>query len=73
MVNPRNQHTEIPQIQYTSKVAGESVAVQRQISPRTTKTKAPEHQWDDRSGGDADKDVQGKAITKYSCQKGRMR
>ena len=48
-------------------------AVQRQVSPRTTKTKALEYigavagkyQWDDRPGGDADKDVQGEAITKY--------
>ena len=39
-----------------------------------TETKAPEyigaaagkHQRDDRSGGDADKDVQGEAISKYS-------
>ena len=37
-----------------------------QVSPRTTQTKAPEHQWDDRSGGDADKHVQGEAITKYA-------
>ena len=64
MANPRNQHIGIPQIQYTDKVADESVAVQLQISPRTTATKAPEHQQDDRSGGDADKDVQGEAITK---------
>ena len=34
--NPRNQHIEIPQIRYTDKVADESLAVQRQISPRTT-------------------------------------
>ena len=66
MANPRNQHTEIPQIQYTDKVADE-----RQILLRTTETKAPEHQWDDRSGGDADKDVQGKAITKYSWSEGK--
>ena len=52
MANPRNQHIEMPQIQYTDKVADESVAVQRQISPRTTETKAPEYQQDDRSGGD---------------------
>ena len=56
MANPRNQHIE-------DKVADESVAVLQQISPRTTETKAPEHQQDDRSGGDADKDVQGEAIT----------
>ena len=55
----RTQHIEIPQIQHADKVAGESVAVQRQISPRT---KAPEHQQDDRSGGNADKDVQSEAI-----------
>ena len=66
MANPRNQHIEMPQIQYTDKVADESVAVQRQVSPRTTETKAPAHQWDDRSGGDADKDVQGEASTKCS-------
>ena len=34
MANPRNQLIEILQIQYTDKVADESVAVQRQISPR---------------------------------------
>ena len=39
MANPRNQHIEIPQIQYTDKVADESVAALRQISPRTTETK----------------------------------
>ena len=71
MANPRNQHIEMPQIQYTDKVADESVAVQRQVSPRTTETKAPEHQWDDRSGGDADKDVQGEAFTKYSWSEGK--
>ena len=71
MANPRIHHTEIPQIQYTDKVADESVAVHRQFSPRTTETKAPKHQWDDRSGGDADKDVQGKAITKYSWSEGK--
>ena len=27
--------------------------IQRQISPRTTETKAPEHQWDDQSSGDS--------------------
>ena len=58
-----NQHIEMPQIQYTDKVADEPVAVQRQVSSRTIETKAPEHQCDDRSGGDADKDVQGEAIT----------
>ena len=73
MANPRNQHIEIPQIQYTDKVADESVAVQRQISPRTTETKAPEHQQDDRSGGDADKDVQGVAITKRCWSGGGRR
>ena len=31
---PKNQHTEIPHIQYTDKIADKSVAVQRQISPR---------------------------------------
>ena len=48
-----NQHIEMPQIQYTDKVADDFIVIQRQISPRTTETKAPEHQWDDRSGGDA--------------------
>ena len=71
MANQRNQHIEIPQIQHTDKVADESVAVQRQISSRTTETKAPEHQQDDRSGGGADKDVQGEAITKYSWSEGK--
>ena len=66
-----NQHIEILQIQYTDTVADKSVAVQRQVSPRTTETKAPEHQWDDRSGGDADKDVQGEAITKYCWSEGK--
>ena len=32
MDNPRNQHKEMPQKQYTDKVADESVAVQRQVS-----------------------------------------
>ena len=61
----------VPQIQCTDKVADESVALQRQIPPRTTETKAPEHQQDDRSGGDADKDVQGEAITRYSWSEGK--
>ena len=42
MDNQMNQHIEMPQIQYTDKVADEFVAVQRQVSPRTTETKAPE-------------------------------
>ena len=71
MANPRNQHIEIPQIQYADKVADESVAVLRQISPRTTETNPPEHQQDDRSGGDADKDVQGEAVTKCSWSEGK--
>ena len=71
MAIPRNQHIEIPQIQYTDKVADESVAVQQQISPRTTETKAPEHQQDDRSGGDADKDVQGEAISTHCWSGGK--
>ena len=72
--NQVNEHIEIPQIQHTDKVADDSIVIQRQISPRTTETKAPEHQQDDRSGGDADKDVQGEAITRYSwSQGGRMR
>ena len=73
MDNQMNQHIEMPQIQNTDKVADKSVAVQRQVSPRTTETKAPEYigamagkyQWDDRLGGDGDKDVQGEAIAKY--------
>ena len=71
MANPRNQHIEIQQIQYTDKIADESVAAQRQISPRITETKAHEHQQDDRSSGDADKEVQGEAITKYSWPEGK--
>ena len=38
-----NQHIEMPQIQYTDKVADKSVAVQRQVSTRITETKAPEY------------------------------
>ena len=53
MDNQVNQHIEMPQIQHTDKVADDSVVKQRQISPRTTETKAPEHQWDDRPGGDS--------------------
>ena len=51
--NQVNQHIEVPQIQHTDRVADESVVSQRQISSRTTETKALEHQWDDRSGGDS--------------------
>ena len=65
MDNQVNQHIEMPQIQFTDKVADESVAVQRQVSPRTTETKAP------RSGGDADKDVHGEAITKCCWSEGK--
>ena len=50
MDNQVNQHIDMRQIQHTDKVADESVVAQRQISSRTTETKAPEHQWDDRSG-----------------------
>ena len=47
--------------------------------PKTTETRAPEYigavagkyQWDDRPGGDADKDVQGEAITKYCWSEGK--
>ena len=53
MDNQMNQHIEMPQIQYTDKVADDSIVIQGQISPRTTETKAPEHQQDDRSGGDS--------------------
>ena len=60
MDNQMNQHIEMPQIQYTEKVTDKSVAVQRQVSPRTTETKAPQYigaveskyQWDDRPGGE---------------------
>ena len=68
--NQMNQHIDMPQNQHTDKVADESVAVQRQVSQRTTETKAPELQWDDQPGGDADKDVQGEAITKYCWSEG---
>ena len=77
MDNQMKQHIEMPQIQYTDKVADKSVAVQRQVSPRTTETKAPEYigagkyHWDDRPGGDADKVVQGEAITKYCWSEGK--
>ena len=79
IANQMNQHIEVPQIQYTDKVADKSVAVQRQVSPRTTETTAPEYigavagkyQWDDRPGGDADKDVQGEAIAKYCWSEGK--
>ena len=65
--NQVNQHIEI---QHTDKVADESVAVQRQVSPRTTETKAPEYQWDDRPGGDA---RQGRPRRSSAGQKGRIR
>ena len=39
MDNQVNQHIEMQQIQYTDKVADDSVAVQRQVSPTTTETK----------------------------------
>ena len=39
MDNQVKQHIEMPQIQYTDKVADDSVAVQQQVSPRTTGTK----------------------------------
>ena len=47
MANPSNQHIEMPQIQFTDKVADESVAVQQQVSPRTTETKT---RWRRRQG-----------------------
>ena len=53
MDNQVNQHIGMPQIQHTDKVADDSSVIQRQLSPRTTETRAPEHQWDDRSGGDS--------------------
>ena len=71
MDNQVNQHIEIPQIQSTDKVADESVAVQRQISPGTTETKAPEYPQDDRSGGDTDKS-KAKLSPNTAGQKGRM-
>ena len=78
MANQMNQHIEIPQIPLT-KLPDKSVAVQRQVSPRTTETKAPEYfgavadkyQWDDRPGGDADKDVQGEVITENCWSEGK--
>ena len=39
LANQMNQHIGIPQIQYTDKVADDIVAVQRQVSSRTTETK----------------------------------
>ena len=45
MANPRNQHIEVPQIQYTDKVADESVAVQRHVSPRTTERQGTRIHW----------------------------
>ena len=71
MANPKNQHIEILQIQSTDKIADDSIVIQRQISPRSTETKVPEHQQDDRSGGDADKDVQGEALTKHCWSGGK--
>ena len=52
-IREMDNHIDMPQIQHTDKVADGSIVIQRQISPRTTETKAPEHQWDDRSGGDS--------------------
>ena len=40
MANPKNQHNEMPQIQHTDKVVDDCIVMQRQISPRTTETKA---------------------------------
>ena len=71
MANPKDQHIEIPQIQYTDKFADDSIVIQRQISPRTTETIVLEHQQDDRSGGDADNDVQGEALTKHCWSGGK--
>ena len=79
IANQMNQHIEILQIQYTDKVADKSVAVQRHVSPRTTETKAPKYigaaaskyPWNVRPGGDADKDVQGEAITKNCWSEGK--
>ena len=67
MDNQMNQHIEMPQIQYTDTVADESVAVQRQVSPRNTETKAPEYIR--AVAGN----VQGEAITNTAGQKGRVR
>ena len=53
MDNQLNEHIHVPQSQHTDKVADDSIVIQRQISHRITETKAPEHQWDDRSGGDS--------------------
>ena len=71
MANPKDQHIEIPQIQNTDKIDDDSIVIQRQVSPRSTETKVLEHQQDDRSGGDADKDVQGEALTKHCWSGGK--
>ena len=71
MANPKKQHIEIPQIQSTDKIVDDSIVIQRQVSQRFTETKVPEHQQDDRSGGDADKDVQGEALIKHCWSGGK--
>ena len=75
MANQINQHIEMPQIQYTDKVADKSVAVQGQISPSTTETKAPEYSGamvgKYQQNGDADKEVQSETIIKYCWSEGK--
>ena len=73
MANPRNQYIEMPQIQHTDKVADESVVVQRQVSPRTTETKAPEHQWDDDQVETPARTSMAKPLPNIAGQKGRIR
>ena len=70
------QHFEIPQIQYTDKVTDDSIVIQRQISPKTTETKTPEHQWDDRSDCDSrienfNVDKRSESITHYFKERDR--
>ena len=71
MANPRNQHIEMRRFSTLTKLLMILLRYNDKFSPRTTETKAPEHQWDDRSGGDTDKDVQGEAITKYCWSEGK--
>ena len=44
---------------------------QRDQGTRVQWPAAGKYQWDDRSGGDADKDVKGEAISKYSWSDGK--
>ena len=67
MANQMNQHIEMPQIQYTDKVADKSVAVQRQVSPRTTETEASEY------SGDSGPQVSVGGPTRWRRRQGRPR